>query len=105
MESLEKDYVGDGSACLSFMSPAGRNYYLPAYLLIACEQYCEGDVISQGLPGRLKTYASMDDLYKISSLGGAKMQVVAKVLKFMHEEYDEDDAKDALDSFWGKFLC
>ncbi|VWC82505.1 hypothetical protein BLA50215_01320 [Burkholderia lata] len=33
------------------------------------------------------------------------MQVVAKVLKFMHEEYDEDDAKDALDSFWGKFLC
>ncbi|OXJ14216.1 hypothetical protein CFB39_23990 [Burkholderia sp. AU6039] len=104
LESLEKEYVGDGSACLSFMSPMGRNYYLPAYLLIACEQYYEGDVISQGLPGRLKMYAGMDDFYQISSLGNAKMQVVAKVLKFMHEVYDEEDAKDALDLFWGKFL-
>ncbi len=33
------------------------------------------------------------------------MRAVAKVLKFMHEVYGEGDAKDALDSFWGKFLC
>ena len=41
-----RTYRGDGSACLSFMSPEAFRYYLPAYMLIALDNYGEADLIA-----------------------------------------------------------
>lgn len=104
LDILVDEYVGDASACLSFMSPVGMSYYLPAYLLIACEQYDEGDVISKELPSRLLMYARDNDFYKIKCMDDAKQAAVAQVLEFLVQAYDDEDAYEALDFFWGKFL-
>jgi hypothetical protein len=104
LDILVEDYVGDASACLSFMTIVGMSYYLPAYLLIACEQYHEADVISKELPSSLLMYARNDDLYKIKSMDDAKQAAVAQVLEFLVQAYDDEDAYEALEFFWGKFL-
>jgi hypothetical protein len=104
LDILVDEYVGDASACLSFMAPVGMRYYLPAYLFIACEQYDEGDVISKELPSRLLMYARDDDLYKIKCMDDAKQAAVAQVLEFLVQAYDDEDAYEALEFFWGKFL-
>lgn len=104
LEILWSDYSGDGSACLSFMSPKGRNYYLPLYLLLAVERYCEGDVVTLDFASRLLMYAKDDHCYKISTLNGEEMKAVAKVLQFLVSEYDDEDAQEALSYMWKDYL-
>lgn len=100
LQMLRADYPGDGSACLSFMSPKGRNYYLPAYLLIASEYYWEGGDISLEFPSRLLMYAQDDQAYKMSMLTSGEMKAVADVLRFLVAAYDDEDAQEALDCLW-----
>ena len=54
-----RSYRGDASACLAFMSPEAFRYYLPAYMLIALDDYAEADVIADSAlnmltPGELR---------------------------------------------------
>ena len=56
-----RSYRGDASACLAFMSPQAFRYYLPAYMLIAIDDYAEADVIADSAlnmltPGELQEY-------------------------------------------------
>ena len=104
LDILVEDYVGDASACLSFMTIVGMSYYLPAYLLIACEQYEEGDVISKELPSSLLMYAKNNDVYNIKSMNDAQQVAVARVLEFLFQTYEDEDAYEALEFFWGDFL-
>lgn len=104
LETLWSDYSGDSSACLSFMSPKGRNYYLPLYLLLAVERYDEGDVVTLDFASRLLMYAKDDSCYKISTLNGEEMRAVAKVLQFLVSEYDDEDAQEALNFMWKDYL-
>lgn len=100
LQMLQLDYSGDGSACLSFMSPKGRSYYLPAYLLISSEHYWEGGDISLEFPSRLLMYAQDDQTYKMSVLTREEMKAVADVLRFLVAAYDDEDAQEALDYLW-----
>ncbi|MFF7110135.1 DUF6714 family protein [Pseudomonas sichuanensis] len=104
LEILCSDYSGDGSACLSFMSPKGRNYYLPLYLLLAVERYYEGDVVTLDFASRLLMYAKDDHYYKISTLSDDEKRAVAKVLRFLASEYDDEDAQEALNYMWADCL-
>ncbi|WP_194790889.1 DUF6714 family protein [Pseudomonas sp. UFMG81] len=103
LEVLRSEYSGDASACLSFMSAEGRNYYIPAYLLMAVEKYYEGGVVSADFSARLLMYARDDEFYRVSELGVEKMHAVAEVLRFLVDFYDDEDAQDALDVLWGDF--
>lgn len=100
LQMLQSDYPGDSSACLSFMSPEGRSYYLPAYLLIASEYYWEGGDISLEFSSRLLMYAQDDQTYKMSTLTSGEMKAVADVLRFLVAAYDDEDAQEALDCLW-----
>ncbi len=56
-----RSYRGDASACLAFMSPEAFRYYLPAYMLIALDDYAEADAIADSAlnmltPGELREY-------------------------------------------------
>jgi hypothetical protein len=41
---LNDEYIGDSSAVLAFLSPYATIYYLPAFLLIALNNYREADL-------------------------------------------------------------
>ncbi|MGG7636953.1 DUF6714 family protein [Pseudomonas sp. ES1] len=104
LEVLWSDYSGGGSACLSFMSPKGRNYYLPLYLLLAVEHYYKGDAVTLDFASRLLMYAKDDHYYKISTLNGEEMKAIAKVLRFLASKYDDKYAQEALDYIWKDYL-
>ncbi|MFJ4345409.1 DUF6714 family protein [Pseudomonas sp. NPDC089401] len=104
LEKLQTDYSGDGSACLTFMSPKGRNYYLPAYLLLTTESYYEGDVVTLDFPSRLLMYAKDDDYFEITGLKNEEMVAIAEVLRFLVTEHDDEDAQEALDFLWKQYL-
>lgn len=105
LKGFEEDYIGDPSACLTFMTPVGIGYYLPAYLLLAVEQYEEGDVLTQSLAYRLSLYISKDETYGLSSLSIEKQTAIASVLQFLWEEYEDEGAVEAIESFWGRFIA
>ncbi|AZL69161.1 DUF6714 family protein [Pseudomonas oryziphila] len=104
LKGFHDDYVGDSSACLTFMTPLGIDYYLPAYLLMATERYEEGDVLTQSLAYRLSLYISKDATYRLSLLSVEKQKAIASVLQFLWDEYEDEGAAEAIEIFWGKFL-
>ncbi|MHA6159819.1 DUF6714 family protein [Pseudomonas sichuanensis] len=104
LEGFYDDYVGDSSACLTFMTPLGIEYYLPAYLLMATERYEEGDVLTQSLAYRLSLYISKDATYRLSLLSIEKQKAIASVLQFLWNEYEDEGAAEAIEVFWGRFL-
>lgn len=104
LEGFCDDYVGDSSACLTFMTPLGIEYYLPAYLLMATERYEDGDVLTQSLAYRLSLYISKDATYRLSLLSIEKQKAIANVLRFLWEEYEDEGAAEAIEAFWGRFL-
>lgn len=103
------DYVGDPSACLTFMTPFGIKYYLPAYLVMAVESYYEGDVLTLELSSRMRTYIFEDSMYELSSLSYGEKKAVAKAMDFIWQEYADEEAREALDIMgrcWGaEFSC
>lgn len=104
LEGVCDDYIGDASACLTFMTPLGIDYYLPAYLLMAVERYEEGDVLTQSLAYRLSLYISKDATYRLSFLNIEKQKAIASVLQFLWDEYEDEGAAEAIEDFWGGFL-
>lgn len=66
LQGLFDGYAGDSSACLTFMTPAGVEYYLPAYLLMATEHYYDGGIVTEDFAYGLKRSIMRDDLYCMS---------------------------------------
>ncbi|UVK80974.1 hypothetical protein LOY46_15430 [Pseudomonas sichuanensis] len=109
LKGFHDDYTGDPSACLTFMTPVGMKYYLPAYLVMAVESYYEGDVLTLELSSRMRSYIFEDSMYELSSLSYSKKKAVAKAMSFIWQEYADEEAREALDimgRFWGaEFSC
>ncbi|WP_252092407.1 DUF6714 family protein [Pseudomonas sp. MWU13-3659] len=97
LKDFRENYVGDESACLSFMAPAGIKYYLPAYLLMATESYYEGDILTQMLSWSMQGYVKYDSHYELSSLSLPQKNAVASVMSFIWEAYDDEDAQAVLE--------
>ncbi|WP_422404056.1 DUF6714 family protein [Pseudomonas sp. GZD-209] len=96
LQGLFDDYVGDSSACLTFMAPAGVEYYLPAYLLMAVEHYYDGGVVTEDFAYGLKRSIMRDDLYRMSLYGVEKKKAIVEVLVFLWKEYGDEEALEAM---------
>ncbi|WP_248920760.1 DUF6714 family protein [Pseudomonas entomophila] len=108
LKGFYDDYVGDPSACLTFMTPLGMKYYLPAYLLLAVEDYYEGDVLTLELSSRMRTYVREDDIYGLSALNDEQKKAVAAAMRFIWQVYEDEEAEEVLEIIeqcWGKLNC
>lgn len=104
LQGLFDDYIGDSSACLTFMAPAGVEYYLPAYLLIAVEHYYDGGVVTEDFAYGLKRSIMRDDLYRMGAYSVEKKKAIVEVLVFLWKEYGDEEALAALETVamcWG----
>jgi hypothetical protein len=45
LDALQNDYIGDPSACFSFMTDEAKKYYFPAYVIASLTNYYEADLI------------------------------------------------------------
>src|SRR5436190_2091938 len=63
--SVLRTYVGDESACLSFMSPEAFRYYLPAYMFVAIDHYDCADITASSAVNALlpKTSAGLAEFW------------------------------------------
>lgn len=105
LKGLYDDYIGDPSACLTFMTPLGMKYYLPAYLLLAVEDYYEGDVLTLELSSRMRTYVREDDMYGLSALNEEQKKAVAAAMSFIWQAYGDEEAEEVLEILgqcWGE---
>jgi hypothetical protein len=111
LHALQHDYIGDGSACLWFMTPEAVIYYLPAYLLIACTEYYEADAISSELIYKFVRSAT-GEVNNVSialeKLTNKQNIAIARFLKFISDNFESkeptDYASNALQLRWGKYL-
>jgi hypothetical protein len=108
-----REYEGDATACLAFMTPQGWRYYLPAYVLIALE-WEKADAVGDAVVGNLthpralaESYARVaDDLglereevlrgqtarfeERVSGLDHAEVEAVRAVLAYVAELTDSE---------------
>ena len=109
LTSLQSEYVGDGSACLSFLSAAAYRYYLPAYMLIAVDHYDDADVIADSAWSSLSpSYPEGSEMYvwwhdRVSGFSSEQIRAIVEFLRFMDsahgEAYPLEGPKDAI-PFW-----
>lgn len=112
MHSLMDDYVGDASACLTFMAPQARFYYLPTYLSIAVSNYLEADMMAASLPNELIRCIEQEDMdlpHSIKNLSEAQHRAIAQTLRYISDYFESafgplDKAKYALDLYWSRYL-
>ena len=102
--SALRAYRGDASACLHFMSATAFRYYLPAYMLIAIDDYSDADVVADSAvnalapaaPGPLREFW----VERVSGLSPKQSKAIVEFLSFMQAEHAEDypvhGPKDAL---------
>jgi hypothetical protein len=99
-----KSYRGDASACLYFMSVDAFRYYLPAYMLIALDNYAEADVVADTAVNAL-TPQPLGPLQKfwaerLAGFSPKQREAIVAFLRFMASEHGEDyplhGPKDAL---------
>jgi hypothetical protein len=111
LEALQKEYVGDGSACLWFMAPLVAAYYLPAYLMITAVAYAEADAISAEFVIKLRRVAEGEDsdfAKALKLLSDEQNFAVSLVLKQVATQYEATgpikDASLALALKWERYL-
>ena len=111
LSSLQNHYIGDGSACLWFMTPEAVAYYLPAYLVISCFEYYEADAISGEFVFKLAQVAC-GEVNNISvgleRMTPAQNTAIAHALLYIETEFESkhsvNNAKTAIDLRWQKYL-
>lgn len=106
-------------AALTFMAPAAFRYFLPAYMLIALEEYDISDVTAETailrlIPDRLNFTGNADDpgSWFGRNVGGftdEQRRAIAGFLLAMQEAYGQDFSQDsspmaALERYWARFL-
>ena len=99
-------YSGDSSACLCFMLPDGFRYYLPAYMLIAVDEYPDADVTADSAVYALTPPASLTEpLWRERSnlFSADQRTAIVAFLKFMETsrgtDYPVHSPRDAL-PYW-----
>ena len=93
--------------CLGFMSSAGFQYYLPAYMLISIDSWEDCDVLSDNLIDYFtqqdyEKYTPEVFLNRVDSLSDEIKQTIAKFLLYIYEVYDVDRALNAYNGYWKK---
>ena len=107
------------SAALTFMSPEGFRYFLPAYMLIALEEYDISDVTAESAilsltPDVLEFTGNADDPgswfgRRVGGFTDAQRRAIAGFLLAMQEMHGQDFSEDsspmaALERYWARFL-
>ncbi len=115
--TLWDDHPGDASACLIFMAPPALRHFVPAYMLMALEDYVAADVSVDSLvslltpwrlvPGSDRRCFGFDA--RVAGLSVPEREAVAGCLLALQEGHPKDwTAADApsipLRFFWGDYL-
>jgi hypothetical protein len=92
--SMLRTYVGDESACLSFMSPVAFRYYLPAYMLVAIDNYDYAGVTANSavtalIPQTSKELATFWT-QRTSGFSEHQSDAIVAFLLFMEENHGND---------------
>lgn len=99
-----RNYRGDASACLSFMSPQACRYYLASYMLIALDAYREADVVADSALNML-TPNQLRDFWteRVSGFSPEQCRAIVSFLQFLDTHHGADypvrGPKDAL-RYW-----
>ena len=104
---LRNEYIGDGSACLAFMSPKAFRYYLPAYMTIAITEYDDADMVADtavyALNPEVGTNLYIFQEKRFQWLDVVQIKCITAFLKFMLDNHGEDFREDGLietGEFW-----
>jgi len=115
--TLRDDYPGDASACLIFMAPPAFRHFLPAYMLMALEDYVAADVSVDSLvslltpwrlvPGSDRICFGFDA--RVAGLSVPEREAVAGCLLALQEGHPgdwlaADTPSIPLRFFWGDYL-
>jgi len=111
-QSLSEEYSGDPAACLALMSHDAFRYFLPAYLRLCVvwglgADATYGYTIDHLTPS--KSLRSADEFARVfSEFTEEQNQAIASVLLHLSsldkDRASWDDASDALDEYWRKFV-
>ena len=90
--ALWNDYVGDGSACLCFMSPEAFRFYLPTYMMIAIREYQDSDLMADSAINALLPSASAHSWWekRVSVLTKQQREAAVAFLHYMQEHHADD---------------
>lgn len=113
LNELMQSYKGDPSACLVLMGSKAYRYYLPSFLRLCLVEYDNLDMVYETTLWRLipsKNNISekeFDNIYSDYNLN--QKVLIAKILQYLSTSHKEDfvdinDAQNALDEYWGKYL-
>lgn len=115
--ALWDDYPGDASACLIFMAPPAFRHFVPAYMLLALEDYVAADVSVSSLvslltpwrlvPGSDRECFGFDE--RMAGLSVPGREAVAGCLLALQEGHPgdwlaADTPSTLLRFFWGEHL-
>jgi hypothetical protein len=96
------EYVGDGSAILSLLTPKAFGYFLPAFLKICVADYEKADVIVDTTFWKfLYRNDVSDDAFKsrlTSELTANQLETVAAAAKFLNANYGPDETLSEVES-------
>lgn len=101
-------YIGDPSACLSFMTPEAFKYYLPAYLSISIKDYSVADVIPESTIYKIEKLTDQENQEYLDAFNLDQKKMIAMFLDYMYRQHGDDFATDfaqkALSSYWARLL-
>jgi len=104
------DESADASTCLTFMSPEGFRYYLPAFLLLMIRFREELGLVFDTTISKLAPWANTSDqqmvnfvAQRLAGFTPTQAQAIVTVLQYLREAYPDDPAVDEIDralEFW-----
>lgn len=99
LDKLQKEYSGDASACLFFMTPEACRYYISSYMVIALFDYDKADVIADSaLACFSPPPKSLDDyqMWKENMLLYTQKQrkVIVLFIDYMYVKHSDDYEDD-----------
>ena len=105
-KSLEKDYPGEACSCLCFMTPEAARFYLPAYMVIAINNYDEADVVASTALNFLLPPPSFSMTWwkeRVSLFSQNEKKAIVAFLEYLKEKHGDDypvcGPKEALE-YW-----
>ena len=100
LRSLEEEYNGDGSACLSLMAPEAVRYYMPSYMIITLCDYDIADVVADSAINALALPEDSDLKEwwheRMSGFTLDQERVIVAFLRYMYTHHKDDYPSDVL---------
>lgn len=90
---FEEEYPGPHNACLSFMSPQAFRYYLPAYMMIAIDNYETSDadnVVVSALEPEISETLREWHRERISGFTLKQKEAIVTFFHYLKEEHGND---------------